>query len=60
MLQDVLAKRPTEIAALNGGIVQFGKQTGRPDAVERSYLGPDREPGSTPGRVTTIIMSNFL
>ena len=30
MFQDVLAKRPTEIAALNGGIVQFGKQTGVP------------------------------
>lgn len=28
MLQDVLAKRSTEVDALNGGIVQFGKQLG--------------------------------
>jgi 2-dehydropantoate 2-reductase len=28
MLQDVLARRATEVAALNGGIVQFGEQTG--------------------------------
>lgn len=28
MLQDVLARRPTEITALNGGIVRFGEQTG--------------------------------
>ncbi len=28
MLQDALAKRATEVAALNGGIVQFGEQTG--------------------------------
>ncbi len=30
MFQDALAKRPTEIAALNGGLVQFGEQTGIP------------------------------
>ena len=30
MFQDALAKRPTEIAALNGGIVEFGRQTGVP------------------------------
>jgi 2-dehydropantoate 2-reductase len=28
MLQDALAKRATEVAALNGGIVTFGRQTG--------------------------------
>lgn len=28
MLQDVLAHRPTEVAALNGGIVTFGQQAG--------------------------------
>ncbi|MFQ5635857.1 MAG: ketopantoate reductase family protein [Gammaproteobacteria bacterium] len=28
MLQDVLARRATEVAALNGGIVQFGEETG--------------------------------
>jgi 2-dehydropantoate 2-reductase len=30
MLQDALARRQTEVAALNGGIVQFGRQTGTP------------------------------
>ncbi len=30
MFQDVLARRPTEIAALNGGIVRFGEETGVP------------------------------
>lgn len=30
MLQDVLARRPTEIDALNGGIVRFGRQHGVP------------------------------
>lgn len=28
MLQDVLARRPTEVAALNGGIVTFGRECG--------------------------------
>jgi len=30
MLQDALAKRATEVAALNGGIVKFGKENGVP------------------------------
>jgi 2-dehydropantoate 2-reductase len=30
MLQDVLAQRPTEIDALNGGIVRFGREHGVP------------------------------
>lgn len=30
MLQDVLARRRTEVDAINGGIVQFGRQTGIP------------------------------
>jgi len=30
MLQDVLGKRATEVAALNGGIAQFGAETGVP------------------------------
>jgi 2-dehydropantoate 2-reductase len=30
MLQDALARRPTEIGALNGGIVQAGADTGVP------------------------------
>jgi 2-dehydropantoate 2-reductase len=28
MLQDVLVRRPTEVAALNGGIVKFGQKIG--------------------------------
>lgn len=30
MLQDVIARRPTEVAALNGGIARFGAETGVP------------------------------
>jgi 2-dehydropantoate 2-reductase len=30
MLQDVLARRPTEIGVLNGGIVQRGREAGIP------------------------------
>ena len=30
MLQDVLVRRPTEVAVLNGGIVMFGLETGVP------------------------------
>jgi 2-dehydropantoate 2-reductase len=48
MLQDVLARRPTEIDALNGGIVRFGHEHGVPtplneaiaaliEGVERSW-----------------------
>ena len=36
MLQDVLLRRPTEIAALNGGIVQFGEQTGIPTPLNQA------------------------
>jgi 2-dehydropantoate 2-reductase len=36
MLQDVLARRRTEIAALNGGIVRFGEQTGVPTPLNRA------------------------
>jgi 2-dehydropantoate 2-reductase len=36
MFQDVLAKRPTEIAALNGGLVQFGEQTGIPTPLNQA------------------------
>ena len=36
MLQDVLAKRPTEVAALNGGIVQFGQENGVPTPLNQA------------------------
>jgi 2-dehydropantoate 2-reductase len=36
MLQDVLAKRPTEVAALNGGIVQFGAEHGIPTPLNQA------------------------
>lgn len=36
MLQDVLARRATEIDALNGGIVRFGEQTGVPTPLNRA------------------------
>jgi 2-dehydropantoate 2-reductase len=38
MLQDVLAKRRTEVAALNGGIVEFGRQTGVPTPLNAAIL----------------------
>lgn len=36
MLQDVLARRPTEIDMLNGGIVRFGEETGTPTPLNRT------------------------
>ena len=36
MLQDALAQRNTEVAALNGGICQFGEQTGVPTPLNRA------------------------
>ncbi len=36
MLQDILAERPTEVAALNGGIVRFGKETGVPTPLNQA------------------------
>jgi 2-dehydropantoate 2-reductase len=36
MLQDVLAKRRTEVAALNGGIAEFGAQVGVPTPLNRA------------------------
>ncbi|MGI9343143.1 MAG: ketopantoate reductase family protein [Gammaproteobacteria bacterium] len=36
MLQDVLGRRATEVAALNGGIVQFGEQTGVPTPLHQA------------------------
>lgn len=36
MLQDVLAKRPTEIDALNGGIARFGREVGVPTPLNQA------------------------
>lgn len=36
MLQDALAGRPTEVAALNGGIVKFGEETGVPTPLNQA------------------------
>ena len=44
MLQDALAHRPTEIDALNGGIVRAGAQRRRADAAARDDRRPDRRP----------------
>jgi len=38
MLQDVLAKRPTEVEAMNGGIVAFGRKTGVPTPLNEAVL----------------------
>jgi len=36
MFQDVLVKRATEVAALNGGIVKFGEETGVPTPLNQA------------------------
>ncbi|MEX2123513.1 MAG: 2-dehydropantoate 2-reductase [Woeseia sp.] len=36
MLQDALVQRPTEVAALNGGIVTFGRETGVPTPMNQA------------------------
>ena len=36
MLQDALARRPTEVTALNGGIVKFGEETGVPTPLNQA------------------------
>ena len=36
MLQDTLARRPTEVAALSGGIVKFGEETGVPTPLNQA------------------------
>jgi 2-dehydropantoate 2-reductase len=36
MLQDALARRATEVAALNGGIVKFGQDTGVPTPLNQA------------------------
>lgn len=36
MLQDVLARRPTEVAVLNGGIVRAGRQAGVPTPLHQA------------------------
>lgn len=36
MLQDALAQRATEVAALNGGIVNFGRETGVPTPLHQA------------------------
>ncbi len=36
MLQDALAHRATEVAALNGGLVKFGKETGVPTPLNQA------------------------
>lgn len=36
MLQDAIARRPTEVAALNGGIVRFGEDCGIPTPLNRA------------------------
>ena len=52
MLQDVIARRNTEIEALNGGIVRFGRDTGVPtplnEAIVALILGVERSWHSQP------------
>lgn len=58
MLQDVLARRPTEVDSLNGGVVRCGRETGIPtpmneavraliQGLERSWSQPSDEEGTS-------------
>ena len=38
MLQDVEARRPTEIGYLNGGIVRFGRENGVPTPLNEAVV----------------------
>ena len=51
MLQDVLAHRPTEIDALNGGIVRAGARRRRADPAARDDRRADRRPRGRLGRL---------
>ena len=42
MLQDVEARRPTEVDFLNGGIVRFGREHGVPTPLNEADRGPDQ------------------
>ena len=51
MLQDVVARRPTEIDSLNGGIVRFGREQGVPTPLNEAIVAlikgveqPSRQP----------------
>ncbi len=57
MLQDVEARRQTEIDWLNGGIVRFGEQAGRADADEPGDLGTRERTGAV--MVTTEIERRY-
>ena len=50
MLQDVEARRQTEIDYLNGGIVRFGREHGVPTPLNEAIVAPDQGNGSTRGR----------
>ena len=56
MLQDALAHRPTEIDALNGGIVRFGAEQGVPtplnEAIVALIVGMERAWASQPPAVS--------
>ena len=46
MLQDVEARRQTEVDYLNGGIVRFGREHGVRDPAQRGRRGPDQGNGA--------------
>ena len=51
MLQDVEARRQTEVDYLNGGIAEFGREARRPDAGARIDLGTRERSGGGVGAV---------
>jgi 2-dehydropantoate 2-reductase len=57
MLQDALAHRPTEVAALNEGIARFGAETGVPtplnEAIAALIRGMEKSWTSQPEQVAS-------
>ena len=60
MLQDVLARRPTEIGVLNGGIVARGREAGIPVPLtkpSRPWLTAWSAPGPKPGSIISLCVT---
>jgi hypothetical protein len=52
MLQDVEARRPTEVDYLNGGIARFGRELGVPTPSQRGDLGARERVGGVVDEMT--------
>ena len=59
MLQDVEARRPTEIDYLNGGIARFGRELGVADAAERRDHGPRQSTGGVVESMNSELVARY-